>query len=62
MPNDCFTWRLEFVHREASVAYFAGRGGVTSPSGYTITTLPANWRPDLVKSESRLIMAFLFRL
>lgn len=62
LPNQSITFRLEFVTRHASVPYFAGRGGVTSPDGYTTTPLPPNWRPDLVKSENRLILAMLFRL
>lgn len=62
MPNQSITFRLEFVHRESGVPYFAGSGGVTSPTGYSTTPLPANWTPDLVKSESRIIFAMLFRL
>lgn len=62
MPNQSITFRIEFVHREASVPYFAGKGGVTSPSGYSSTPLPTDWKPDLVKSENRLIFALLFRL
>ena len=62
MPNQSITFRIEYVHRESSVPYFAGHGGVTSPSGYTTTPLPADWRPDLVKTEDRIIFAMLFRL
>ncbi len=62
MPNQSITFRIEFVHREASVGYFAGAGGVTSQTGYTTTPLDPNWKPDLVKSESRIILAMLFRL
>jgi hypothetical protein len=62
MPNQSFLFRLEYVHRHSSVPYFAGAGGVTSPNGYTTTPLPADWRPDLVKSEDRIILALLFRL
>ena len=62
MPNQSITFRIEYVHRESDVPYFAGRGGVTSPSGYTTTALPATWAPDLVKSEDRIIFAALFRL
>jgi len=62
MPNQSLTFRIELVHREASVPYFNGPGGVTSPNGYTTTPLPANWRPDLLKSESRIILVLLFRL
>jgi hypothetical protein len=61
MPNELITWRLEFVHREASVGYFAGPGGVTSPDGYVGTPLTEGWAPDLVKVESRVIVALLCR-
>jgi hypothetical protein len=61
MPNESFTWRLELVQRDADVPYFAGPGGVTSPNGYTTTPLPSSLRPDLVKQESRIILAFLIR-
>jgi hypothetical protein len=62
MPNQSMTFRIELVHRESNVPYFAGSGGVTSPNGYATTVLPANWRPDLVKSETRIILALLFRI
>lgn len=62
MPNQSIAFRIEYVHREASVPYFAGHGGVTSPNGYTTTSLSAGWEPDLVKSESRIILAVLFRM
>jgi hypothetical protein len=62
MPNQHVTFRLEYVHRETNVNYFAGRGGVTSSTGYATTPLPPDWRPDLVKFEDRIILAVLFRL
>jgi hypothetical protein len=62
MPNQSITFRLEYVHRQSSVPYFAGRGGVTSQTGFTTTALDPSWRPDLVKSEDRIILAMLFRL
>ncbi len=62
MPTDNLTLRAELVHRESSVPYFAGKGGVTSQTGMTTTALDPNWRPDLVKSETRLILALLYRL
>jgi hypothetical protein len=62
MPNQSILFRLEFVHRESDVPYFAGHGGVTSPSGYTTTTLTPEWIPDLVRSENRVIVAILFRI
>jgi len=62
MPNQSLTFRIEFVYRNSNVPYFAGRGGVTSQTGYSNTVLDPNWKPDLVKSESRVILALLFRL
>lgn len=62
MPNQSITFRLEYVHRESSIPYFAGKGGVTSPTGYQWTPLPEGWMPDLVKAENRIIFAMLFRL
>ncbi len=62
-PNQSIEFKTEWVHRESSVPYFAGPGGVTSPSGYTYTAVPAaGWAPDLVRSENRIILAVLFRL
>jgi hypothetical protein len=61
MPTEQTTWDLEYNHREANVNYFAGHGGVTSPDGYSTTPVPTGWRPDLVKSDSRIIAAFLLR-
>jgi hypothetical protein len=62
MPDEYVTWELEYVHREANVPYFAGHGGVTSPNGFTNTPLTPDWSPDLVKAESRIIFALLFRM
>ncbi|WP_343605724.1 outer membrane beta-barrel protein [Fluviicola sp.] len=64
MPNQSITFRVEFVSRHSSIPYFAGHGGVTSPTGYTTTPVDPNgtWRPDLVKSENKLIFAILFRI
>jgi hypothetical protein len=56
MPNDYLTLRAEFINRNASIPYFAGPGGVTSPSGYQ-QPIPAGWSPDLKEYENRLIFA-----
>jgi hypothetical protein len=61
MPNEQETWDLEVNHRQASVPYFAGHGGVTSPDGYSTTTTPKGWAPDLQKGDTRIILAFLLR-
>jgi len=62
MPNQSITFRFELVNRHSDVPYFAGAGGVTSQTGYTTTPLDPSWRPDLVTSETRFILAILFRL
>jgi len=62
MPNQSITFRIEVVYRHSSVPYFAGAGGVTSQTGYATAVLDPSWRPDLVKSEFRLIAALLFRI
>lgn len=62
MPNQSFTFKIEYVHRHSSVPYFAGSGGVTSQTGYSTSILESSWKPDLVKSESRIILAILFRI
>jgi len=62
MPNQSLTFRVELVHRASSVPYFAGQGGVTSQTGYTNVPLAPGWTPDLVKSETRIILALLFRI
>lgn len=62
MPTQGLTFRMELVHRESSVPYFAGHGGVTSQTGLTTSVLDPAWRPDLVRSETRLIFAMLFRM
>jgi opacity protein-like surface antigen len=61
MPTEQITFDFEFNHRQADVPYFAGHGGVTSPDGYITTTTPAGWRPDLVKSDTRIILALMVR-
>ena len=67
MPNRHILFRVEYVYRYSTTPYFAGAGGVTSPDGYVSTafgpgTAYPNWTPDLVKAESRIIFAVLFRL
>jgi hypothetical protein len=61
MPDEQTTWGIEVNHREASVPYFAGHGGVTSPDGYITTPVPPGWRPDLAKADNRIILDLLVR-
>jgi len=61
-PNQSIEFKIEYVHRHSSVPYFAGPGGVTSPTGYTTTPIPTGWTPDLRTYEDRIIAAIEFRL
>jgi Putative beta-barrel porin-2, OmpL-like. bbp2 len=61
MPTEQVTYDLEVNRRVSADPYFAGHGGVTSPDGYSTTATPTGWRPDLVKSDTRIIAAMLVR-
>ncbi|MBZ5587654.1 MAG: porin [Acidobacteriia bacterium] len=64
MPSQFVTFRWEFDHRDASVPYFAGVGGVTPPGGNSgpAGSLVPGWSPDLRKAETRMNMALLVKL
>jgi hypothetical protein len=73
MPTDNVTFRVEYNHRYANVAYFAGHGGMTPPgasntsSGSATNTGPAGsfvpgFTPDLRNSEDRVNFALLVKL
>src|ERR1022692_4578434 len=62
MPSDYFTLDVELNHRGASVPFFNGHGGDTSPDGYVSTPSGPGWRADLQKSDDRIIIAWLVRL
>ena len=63
MPSQFVTFRSEFTHRDASVPYFSGPGGVTPPGGNTgaAGSLVEGWVPDLRHSESRVTAAILVK-
>jgi len=64
-PQPFVTFRAEYNHRAANVAYFAGRGGVTPPGGNQGapgSVVGGTWTPDLVKTENRLTLAMLIRM
>jgi hypothetical protein len=64
MPSPFITLRTEYIHRQASIPYFAGPGGIT-PSGGN-SGLPgsavAGFQPDLRTTEDRINTALLIRL
>jgi hypothetical protein len=64
MPSDYITWLVELDHRESSVPYFVGRGGITPVGGNQ--GLPGStvlgFNPDLVRTETRFNFAILVHL
>ncbi|MET0637132.1 MAG: outer membrane beta-barrel protein [Chitinophagaceae bacterium] len=62
MPNDHFTFRVEYDYRGSNVPYFAGSGGTTSQTGFNNDPINPEWKPDLRKKENRIILAVNFRL
>jgi len=62
MPNDHVTFRIEYGYRNSSIPYFAGRGGTTSPTGWTNLPGELPWTADLQKEEHRVTFAVNFRL
>jgi hypothetical protein len=61
MPSEYLSYDLEVSHRQSTVPYFAGHGGVTSPDGFFSSPTPLGWRPDLSKTDDRIIAAMLVR-
>lgn len=62
MPNPYMTFGLEFVTRHASVPYFSGPGGVTSPNGWNAPIgNPSGYVADLRRQEQRIIVSSIFR-
>jgi hypothetical protein len=60
MPSDFFTFRAEYTYRNANIAYFAGPGGTTSPSGWA-DAQTASFVPDLRTSQQQIILSTNFR-
>jgi hypothetical protein len=58
------TWRAEYNHRNASVPYFAGPGGMTPPGGNTgpAGSFVPGFAPDLRRTENRVTVALLMRI
>jgi putative OmpL-like beta-barrel porin-2 len=63
MPSQYITFRWEYNHRQASVPYFSGSGGVTPPGGNTgaAGSTVSGWAPDLRKKEDRFNMSVLVK-
>jgi hypothetical protein len=64
MPTQFTTLRLEYIHRQANVPYFAGPSGITPQGGnqgLAGSTVPG-FTPDLVNFENRINVAFMVRI
>jgi hypothetical protein len=63
-PQPFVTFRLEYNHRAANVAYFSGAGGVTPQGGNqgAAGSFVDGFAPDLVKDENRLTGALLVKM
>ena len=63
MPDQFVTFRAEVDHREASVPYFAGTGGITPLGGNTGSagSRVAGFTPDLRRTETRMNFALLVK-
>ncbi len=64
MPSQFITFRLEYIHRQANVPYFAGAGGMTPPGGNQNSpgSVIPGFQPDLQTSENRINAAMMVRL
>jgi len=62
LPTDHFTFRVEYVRRNANIPYFAGHGGTTGPSGNNDEAVPDDYIPDMRKVENRLTVSANVRL
>jgi putative OmpL-like beta-barrel porin-2 len=64
MPDQFTTFRFELDHRESSVPYFSGPGGVTPIGGNQGSpgSVVAGFFPDLRRMENRMNLALLVKL
>ncbi len=74
MSNEYITWDFEYTHRNSSVPYFVGPGGVTSSDGWTAGAATGStqanggggaftsYHPDLVNYEDILVGAVMIHI
>jgi hypothetical protein len=60
-PSPWLVVRLEYIHRQASIPYFSGTGGISGPTGIPPLTGPPPV-PDLLKHDDRLLFNVTMRL
>jgi hypothetical protein len=63
-PSPWLLTRLEFMHREANIPLFSGRGGITGPGGVAPVDAAATqgFVPDVRKSDNRVVANVTLRL
>lgn len=61
MPTDFLSIRPEVMYRAATVPFFSGRGGITSPDGFQDTATD-EFTPDVVKDQLLFTLGANFRL
>lgn len=63
-PSPWLLVRVEYAHRAANQPYFSGRGGITGPDGVPPVddAARAAWRPDLRRTDDRVIANVTLRM
>ena len=62
-PSPWLLARLEYMHREANVPLFSGRGGITGPGGVPpMDPSSSTFIPDLRKYDNRIVANVTLRL
>lgn len=60
-PSPWILYRVEYMHRQASIPYFSGPGGITPPSGLS-SSMGSAFSPDLRRSDDRVVINVTLRL
>ncbi|MFO0675566.1 MAG: outer membrane beta-barrel protein [Polyangiaceae bacterium] len=62
-PSPWLLTRLEYMHRQASIPFFSGAGGITGPGGVLPADVAAStFVPDLRKHDDRVVANVTLRL
>jgi len=61
LPSPWIIFRAEYAHRQTNIPYLSGHSGITGPSGVAAAD-PTTFRPELRKSDDRVILNATVRL
>ncbi len=61
LPSPWLILRAEFSHRQTSIPYLSGHGGITGPDGVPAAN-PSTFTPDLTTADNRIIVNATLRL